>query len=790
MLRRNSSRSSRRQLLSRSKSTSSIYHNPVKDLQLFDPVIAERDAQIAARLSYERAHGRTMAYPQGNVSGSSSPKFLRDGSRHNMRSEGSSSRQGHLQVEETHGLKRQKSIRFAGPGARPRRNLASRATDQQFSLSHSVSKLSMTDTTVLHPRAHSSFSRNRDSSFTLASESPLHSLATKHGGLAADDDAGPLSYSQSYRQVRKSRSMFTSSDQFDSMFRDGGANEPQVQAPPPRSRYAALNKENEPTPTPISNTPSLRAPKSTSFLRSRRDQSSSKSDNRPDSNLAVQLARGKFKEQAEGDQSRLKSQPSYFFRSKARRTESSLGLRKSLRYSSNNSAALSSAFSGDSLNVPKGGSLRKTARKVSSTIKTKFKGIFGRKTSENSTLARDFDDESSFNIPIPSASEEPSISRGPSRIASLQAMQPCQQIKSCEGSIESCDEEEKQSVDERSRVTSWTDSVTNTVASQSACSEWERQRLSVIKENGMHFSSPAINRTAVNRGVMVGMSAPVDSQQVYTALMQRANEIQQREDQARTQSIEEIRSHGIAPPRSSSVDQIETFPASPPTIRCVDSNDRDVFKDKNSTPREGLPHSTSRSNSSDCDQRDRDTPADYYKRPESPPRPVFAAEDAPSEWQSSNDMEHHQKWADYERSRIVNRSSAFFSSPANHFFRAQSPFRRALQENMKAVLNPQCGNTIGETGYLGSLSDISLPSRHTSIAGSDTVGKQGDDESVYSTNEDGEEYPRGRDSGYLVDRFPKPPLSHSSTGMTNQLGKSTSGYHLGQRAPSAASSVE
>lgn len=787
MLRRNSSKSSRRSRLSRSKSTSSITRNPVQDLQLFDPVIAERDAHIAARLSYQRAHNQTMAYPQGDgrsgpSNTSSALRFERSNSnRLKARSEGAASRQGILDdnTDDIHGLKHQKSIRFAGPSARPRRNLASRATEHQMPTSSSVSKLSMAETTIVHRGSRNFGSRNRDSSFTLTSVSPLHSLASEHGVSQPDDV-------QSQRQVRKSRSMFTSSDQFDSLFQSTVKEDKDGQdTVPSRSRYAVLNKENERATPPLSTTPSLRAPKSMSFLRSRRDHSSSQSGTRLDNDLAVQLAREKFKEQVES-QSKLKSQPSLFFRSKNRRTESSMGLRKSLRNSSNTSAALSSAFSGDSLSVPKAGSLRTTARKVSQTLKTKFKGIFGRKSSEGSAVgARDSDGESSFNLPAPLGRdrEEASMSRGPSRIASIQEMQPCQRIRSCEGSIESCDEEDGRS-DERSRVTSWTDSVTNTMMSQPACGDWERQRLSVIKENGMHVSSPAIDRRGINYAV-VEQPSPVDSQRVYSALMRRANEAQRREQEVRQQSVDEMRSHGRAPPRSSSVDQFESFPGSPPTIRCVESDDGDVFEDKTHSAQSG------KSLEASTDNVTGPTTAGFstdYMRPASPPRPLYAMDDE-SPWNAAAMADFNQKKAEYERSRIVDRSSAFFASPANHFFRTQSPFRRALHENMKtAALGHGHGDGVTETGHLGSLSEISLPARQPSVTGSDkgTI-KNADAESMYSYGEDDLQ---GRDTRYLVDRFPHPPLSHSSTGISSRLGQSRSGQHLGQRAISAASSVE
>lgn len=780
MLRRNSSKSSRRKQLSRTKSTSSVYRNPVEDLQLFDPQVAERDAQIAARISYQRAHGRKMAYPHtaGGISSvggttTSSPKFerSRNSSRLMVRSEGAVSRQETCDIDETRrGLKHQKSIRFAGPTAKPRRNLASRATEPQVSTSDSTSRLSITGASLVAPPCtQSSLSSNRDLSYTLPSAMLPHKTVAEH--VEDSSRAGGPSYTalrrQSVRQARKTRSMIIGPEYFDSLLQDSPG-ETKEEQPPTRSRYAALNKdkENERQTPAMESSNSLRAPKSMGFLRSRRNNSSSQSGD-----LAVQMARDKFKEQTE-THSRLKSQPSIFFRSKDRRAESSMSFRKSLRNSSNTSAAFS-AFSGNSLVITKeGGSLRKTARKVSRSLKTRLKGMFGRKSSESLMAARDSDEEDTFQMPV---REDASMSRGPSRNATLNLAQPCQLIVSCEASIASCGDgeedetEEPSGAEERSRVTSWTDSVVNTTMGQSVSVEWERQRLSVIRENGMHFSSPAINRTVNNRSAAIGHSAPVDSLRVYSALMKRAEEAKEKEDDSRRKRIVDIQWQGKAPPRGSSVDQLD-MPAA--TIRCVQSDDGDVFEDK-------AIDSVQVNEEPSISMNRIDSPSDTHLA-------IPKEGDSPG-WQSPGIAAYHQRRGDYDRTRIVDRSSAFFASPANHFFRAKSPFRRALQESMRATGK----NAATTTGYLASLSELSLPTRKPSIAGSEKKENEKDAESIYSYNEERDDFQRGgADSRYLVDSFPKPLLSHSSTGISAHTDKSMVAPCLGQRPNSAASSVE
>lgn len=781
MLRRNSSKSSRRKQLNRSKSTSSIQRNPVEDLQLFDPVIAERDAQIAARLSYQRAHGRTMAYPQGVAGPSSangtaipsSPEFERsgNGSRLMVRSEGATSRQGTHEGEESRGggLKHQKSIRFAGPTAQPRRVLASRATEPGVSASESLSRLTVADNSVVvPPRAQTAFDRHRDSSYSMDSLSPLEGLAAISIRPDSSRGEGP-SFSalqrESTRQVRKTRSMYPGSEYFDSLFQDspGEAKEEQSAF---RSRYANLNndKENEREP-PVLESKSLRAPKSMSLLRSRRAHSSSQS-----TDLAVQMARDNFKQQNE-TQPRLKSQPSLFFRSKERRAATSMSFRKSLRNSSNTSAAVS-ALSNNSVVVAKGGgSLRMTARKVSQSLKTKFKGMFGRKSSDDSIAERESDTESSIQIPW---REVAVYVDSPARTATLHTPHPSELVESHEASIHSgsdaelVEDEGPSGAEERSRVTSWSDSITDTMPPHPVCDEWERQRLSVIHENGLHFASPVIDRTTVNRGIAIGHPSPIDSQRVYSALMKRAEEAQRNEDDERQQNIADIRSQGRAPPRGSSVDQLDTATA---TIRRVEPDDNDVFQDKaNGDSKAGNAFAS----------------VNRMSSPDGSCHAIPEEGDSPG-WQAPGITAYHQKRGDHERTRIVDRSSAFFASPANHFFRAQSPFRRALQENMRAADQ----NAPIRNGYLASLSELSLPARQPSLSGSAKNKSGQDGESIYSYNENGGEYQREADSEHLVDRFPNPPLSHSSTDISSShTDKSMSAPYLGQRPDSAASSVE
>ncbi|CAH0038677.1 unnamed protein product [Clonostachys solani] len=592
-------------------------------------------------------------------------------------------------------------------------------------------------------------------------EDPVLALAMEPTIQRYTPEDDVASIPSSYRKLRKSKFMFTTSHQPDTGHRSLISQKDRKWTGTRTSRYNALNKENSTIQRdePVN----LRAPKSMSFLRGRQELPVIQSTSRAQNDLAVQLARDTFRQQVE-QQSRLTSHPPEFFRSKARRMDGSFGIRRSLRNSSNSSGPLPFSPSGETLVVPKQGALRNTARKVSKSLKSKIKGFFNRKSSQGDATSQEegegpassqhSDDEvSSHQIEGVHPNEKASMSQGASRIASLHAIPSSQHIRSCRVSIESCDWEEAASVEEKSRVTSWTDSLTNTLGSQSGFGDREWKRLSVIKENGLHTSSmqPTAFSQPQSSDTGSGRSGGVDCHHIYPELTSGENVAREDENGIQKHEIGRMRSFRKAQSRSGSVSQLGAYGWSPPTIRCVSTGDDDVFQDKSRATRDshipGVSETTSEplgSSGSELEVQKLDA-ENKHAQPD----------------QSEKAFSTTSRDGGSCRRKMVDRSSAFFASPSSHLFRTTSPFRRALRENMCAAKrSDECRSTTS-TDYLDSLSKFTLPPRQPSSRGSPTLAHRDDMESIYSPDAaNGSENHWKRDES--LSAFPDPPSSRNA----------------------------
>ncbi|KAI8669695.1 hypothetical protein NCS57_00785500 [Fusarium keratoplasticum] len=526
MLRRNSSRNNSRRPLSRSKSTSSVVRNPVHALESIDPAAAERDANIAALLSYHRAQERTSSKAIVGLRDPASPfPDSSDGAasvaRQSLERSGSvTSWQGTAT-----------SIRFAGPASRPRRNLALRASEGRDSPTKVTSRINVFGTST-RPSSTMSFHADRPAHYSLTRRY-LESLQPPDACYSPEEDAASMPFS--FRKLRKSRSMLTSSrattenaSSYSMPARD--------RLPPTHSLYKTPNNENEPPKSSTSDATGLRASNSMSFLKNRRGMAASRSSSRAENDVVVRLAREMYREQME-EQERLQAQPSASVPSRNRRSEGSTGLRKSLRNSSNNSTVLSSAFSTNGTSVSTQSGLRRAARKVSNSLRSKLKGLFARGESAAGpeTDGDDSDGDTCLHASNDEGTGEASMFRISSHTPSLHNIPLNQQLRSRKGSVESIESGEQHVSDDRSRVTSWTNSVTSTVSSMGMLGEWERQRLSVIKENGAYISSSSLRSTGLD-GHGAGSKetwpgAEIDSERVYSALMKRVGETSIESDQ-------------------------------------------------------------------------------------------------------------------------------------------------------------------------------------------------------------------------------------------------------------------
>lgn len=563
MHRRNSSKR-----LSRRKSTSSTCSKH----ESIDPEIARQHAQTAATLAFTRAQERTST----------------DGGHRGKRHSRSNTTSSHIDRQSlppqpndndvSHpnmGVRRQQSVRFVGPNAiqRPQSNIpkiaqAMHAAIERKQSTADLGPIAMTTNTPV-PAAYrppsrssslgkASIGRGKAESFVTA-VAAYNELYTREDELASTPS--------SYRRIRKSKSMF-SPLKAPSVFYTNGT--------PDRSGGSYISTNDNTPNYQISQSQSHEAPlrvqRSMSFLRGGRGHVT-----RERNDQAVQMARDRFFQQT--TQQRLREQPSFLFRSKAQRQDKPF--RKSVRTAStSNHSTTVNSF--DHPGPFKERRLRDKARKASRTIKDKLKRVFGRnrdpvdiprqQVDAHETHVRKYCGDVELmhndyeNVPHPT---QATLSRVAARPPSLHEFNSSQQLRSFAGSVKSAQSDHSC---EKSRVTSWDTSGVNTLTSQAARLQAERelQRLSIINENGTHvpsssFARPKLNQTSAypfhhrpskSAGhIPPHIPGPVDSARVYSALMKRLDESSPRAklEASRKASTESFNPGMIVQQRSSSL---------------------------------------------------------------------------------------------------------------------------------------------------------------------------------------------------------------------------------------------
>lgn len=712
MLRRHSTKS--KSDLNRRKSTTSIRSVPLDHINV---AVAQRDARLAAVHAFSRGEGRRSADmavfpPQQQVP------------RHHSKENNSPTQQQQLSQNGSqnskHDLCRRQSVRFVGPDAglqtRASRismraavpepgDTAFRHSIHRSESSQNVGSLRrsiLQDTHNIHlPDRTSSCGKTLVTAPKPALKQVyLHALAPDHQQYTPEDDIASMP--SSYRRVRKTRSMFTTRDSVrnsDDTTHDaplfGSATTAKVNSgvsSHPWCRISFLNrKENNPEPS----TPMLKAPKSMSFLRHRRSRADT-STSVPDQDQAFDSSPvflGSPAQEQHSLRSRILPKPSVFFGSKG--SKIGQNVRNGLRHSSS-SAALPASGTTASLSMSMHGSMRIKARKVSSSIKSRFKNLFINKSEDDAkmpaqqieaqrTHVLDLFDDHHFGADVPETGgfHESSLSRVSARLPSLHAVPSSERLRSRRGSIDSLGSESRRASDEKSRVTSWASSEVNTVIAhgpQDVSEEWAKQRLSVITEHGLHAPSPSMARPKLSLQTITSqeeLAAPtimehlppratVDSQRVYSALMKRMNDTQQH--------FAEI----LEQQRKSSDDSDPFRTLSPPTSD--DSSDSGGPKALSHThPPTSALQGASRSSS--------DATSSNYK---------LGFEDHRS---LTPPVHLTPKGADVPASKpIMDRASAFFGSPTSHLFRTRSPWRRSLQETIqKDYVSPQDVESVATT---------------------------------------------------------------------------------------------
>ncbi|KAK4200647.1 hypothetical protein QBC40DRAFT_326518 [Triangularia verruculosa] len=527
MLRRRSLKSNSD--LNRRKSTSSTHG---VHLETIDPALAQRDAQIAACQAYTRAQSRANAEMSlFSPTPESLPARQRSKRSSWGRDDNGSSQLGR---EGEQGLRRQQSVRLVGPcsvqskkssgglragtgsgGTSSDLNSDAVCTQGEFDNNSSLRCILGND---IQPSPQPSKLPRRAPPpvpVTVLATDYLNVMAAEEDCYTPEDDKA--SAPSSYRRLRRSRSMFGSETQ--SIRQSQDTPTPVLNGksfssrPLPGSQSRRLFHSEPKQPKAEIAVPQLRAPKSMSFLRNRHLLRSGSSTGRDNNTRVACVTAG-----SDADEGRyeaaglgrlpLESKATALFGSRSRRAGS--GMRKSLRSSSSESPPPEKAP------VPlieKPDGLKHKARKVSKSFKTKLKNFFTLSRSEDEPPsipsqhieAHKTHVTESFGNAISHALDTEDdvlseydwrpIQNVPAKIPSLQNV-PSNLLHSNKGSLESLRSESQRGrqVSEESGLTSWVHSGPSTLTSQQQQQwrEWERQRLSIIKENGMHATSSSL----------------------------------------------------------------------------------------------------------------------------------------------------------------------------------------------------------------------------------------------------------------------------------------------------------
>jgi hypothetical protein len=495
--------------------------------------VARVHAHAAAALAFTRAQEqKSMDLPRSNPH---RPAHRRSNTdiTHKQNAELSVQRPGSAAAGN---LKKQHSVRFVGEksiatvqhhGLRARAGNHPRTTPLHGKLSApSLRPRALTNDTPV-PAAYQP--RNRTSSIGKTHDNDsirnhINALQAYDEYYTRDDDGS--STPSSYRRLRRTQSMVQPKDTPSVLFNNGTAS--------PGSAIASTSKGTH-ARTWTSNAASaqgqpLKPARSLSFLQTAGRRRSGVSSSAQRSSIqydeSVQLARDHFLQEVNAK--RLREQQSFV----ERQRETNRSFRRSLRtVSSTNSYGLPIA-SRNQVQQTKVHSLRIKARNASKNIGRKLKSLFGGKKDDGGMPPQEVQAKRSHgftpyqleigpasgvhmdyvDVPEPDAA---TMSRVSSRQPGLHAVPSHQQLRSLAGSMQSLRSEVSRQT-ACSRISSWTDSertASGAFSSTEAASglalgsgrptgwtalERERQRLSIINENGTHHISSSFTRPQIN----------------------------------------------------------------------------------------------------------------------------------------------------------------------------------------------------------------------------------------------------------------------------------------------------
>ncbi|KAK4145732.1 uncharacterized protein C8A04DRAFT_35545 [Dichotomopilus funicola] len=678
-------------------------------LEYLDPCSAQRDAHIAAEEAYVRARNRTMAEP---------PLFPLTPRLSSQRHR----RQATIRDQnEAQDLRRRQSVRFMGPCSTP-------AESQGVRRDHSSDELNRAcvgDTGNSRERsiqhAGGNGDPNAESSSSLQSvgaPGPLSKTATNYlDALAASEDYytpedDVASAPSSYRRLHRTRSMYTDPPRMNSFheaYQEQSANTSLKSRPASTSMSRRLFRSDPSATKSPRETPVLRAPRSMSFLSTRRSRSQLGSQHREStldsgaSELADVPEYGSFAD--ESATMRIKRRPSSFFGSLNR--HSNFRTRRSLRDSSPSQSVA------DLNNHPQdtpdqSDTLKFKARRASRSLRIKLRGMFSSTKSDDEPLSIPSQHIESRRTRVagicPLSSDEGPADGDEKILCNPAAKTPIihlgmpQTARSNQASLENLSFEQIRNISDGSSLTSWVHSGPSSLTSQEQQQwrEWEKQRLSVIGENGAHIPSPSIRRRTLDPGLFnplrggpengESVAGPVvDSQRIYSALVKRMKSLDSRDEQENeggTQGLDDT----------------------PDTIRSVIPERKYAASSTTSTPTRAPRRATLTQNTVDEWGRRSATPL------------------------ASDKLAHEKVGPDSQLGTTA--------SPASHLFRTESLYRHALGKSMQEEQKAwgQYGSTADEDSDSGTQVHHSV-GPHTQTTDSDSAKDLDYSESVYSSDE-------------------------------------------------------
>ena len=532
--------------------------------------------------------------------------------------------------------------------------------------------------------------------------------------------------------------------------------------------------------------PVLRAPKSMSFLSSRKSQSRSGTDG----DGGVQELRHSDlpdlpEDGSSGDEQRTprpRYKASMLFSSRNRHSDLSLKMRKSLRSSGTTTASTDDAgepSSNSQRDAEEPRTLRLKARHASRSLRGKLKSLFAMTKPDEETPSMPSQhisaqrthithlSTSTSNTEPPTPEDVETIHTPPARTATLRLVPPGL-VPSRKASLESMTSgQQARNVSDGSSLTSWAHSGPSSLTSleQQQWREWERQRLSVIGETGAHAPSASMNRLAVGKGVLREVEGPeggggpvggggvprpavvVDSRRIYSALVKRMRG-----------------ADGVAAQVEGQAAVVEGERATPDTIKRV------IPEWKYSRPADELA-----------------TPTRASRRTSSPPGRDAWTDHHPETTHQSYQSRHnntltHERPASATTTPRKNRPT---NSPLpHHLFRTTSPYRRALRKTMREeqdawARGSDAGTTLIHRHHHHHRSSSIDDARESASTDGDSAKNLGfEEESVYSAS-----------GAASVSEY-----DDGEAGRNGRMGDTPAAYRNGgvgdRRGVSAASSVD